>query len=221
MSKKNIMQLPQYDIGLIFLEKLKEIEKDYLEISVFDLSVTRLTFPSTSFQKRIKKEGKTIFQTTYIPEIVFNLKSIDDTSVSLIEVLLPNHNILCSTAKLKENESIKEVKDGKEIYTKMVFDLFTFTRKSLLKTTQTYEQYQTELTTLKISHKKDLDNLRESYEKRIENMLQPYKTIENKLREELASKDDEINRLLIEIPNNMNQKIKNFVMKVGSNIKEA
>jgi len=47
-------------------------------------------------------------------------------------------------------------------------------------------------------------------------LLEPYKANESSLREALQKKNEEINQLLINMPNEMNEKIKKFVKKAGN-----
>jgi hypothetical protein len=209
------VNLTKYTIGLMLLEKIPLINKDYLSIDVFDLTVTTLKIPSKTKYKTETIKGKKVRKTIITPDIVFYLH-YDNENISLTECLLPNQCVIASKAEIVENQSEKRSVDGTEYYIKVVFNLIVFTRRSLIQTTQTYEDYQNEITQIKSVHKEELDEMRESYEERMENRLVPYKKNEENLRKKIEERDEQILDLISSIPNRMNEKIYKLVRKLNN-----
>lgn len=206
--------LTLYTIGIMMLENIPKINKDYLSVDIFDLTVMQLKIPS---RNRIKEEiinGRRVRRNVISPEVIFNLK-YDTDRVSLMDCLLPNHNVLAARAIIVENESEKKVIDSQEYYIRIVFDLFVFTRKSLIKTNQTYEDYQDEILNIKQSHKEEMDELRERCEEIKENAILYYKKNEEDLRTKLEEKDEKILELTSTIPDEMNNRMLRFVRKLN------
>lgn len=217
---KNIRELTAYEVGIMCLESIPLIGKDSIAVDVYDLSITTITIPSKTSTKKKKGIGKKDKpQTIFSPEIILNLKSNAEDKISLSECLLPSLNVLVAKASVVENESVKEVKqfgnEQKEIYTKIVYDLIVFTRKGLKKTTQTYEEYQQEMASLRASHKRELEIMRESYQLRIDTIIEPYKKNEKILREKIEALNDEINKLIMNIPEQQNRKLLEFITKTN------
>jgi len=209
------IELIKYEIGIMLLENIPFINKDFISIDIYDLTVTQLKRNYKEIEKIDRNNGKKIKRIIISPEIVLNLKN-NNEKISLVDCLLPDKRVLASKAVVIDTECEKEKNaDGKEIYKKLVFDLNIYTRKQLQKTIQTYEEYQNEIATIKKSHKEELEALRKTYDNRMESMLDPYRKNEDILRKKIQERDDKILELISTIPSQMNEKLLSFVKKLN------
>jgi hypothetical protein len=209
MPKKVFENQPVHEIGLICLERIPEIDKDYIVVGTYDLSVTQLKIPAESIVK--KKGRERTYETT--PLILFILKTTDDQSASLSDVLLPSQSVLCSKCEIIDDKSEYTMKGNKKKYTKITFDCTVFTRQSLKKTQKTWDELQSTIEEMKIRYKRDLDKMKDDHDERLNNYIEPYKENERKMKKKIEEQNVEILNLHISLPEKRNENLKNALKK--------
>lgn len=214
------IEIAQYEIDIIALERIPRIETDYLTIKTFDLSVTQLRIPPV--EKTITKpNGQKDIQQR--PEIIFNLKTrgrntetTEYESISLGQAILDrvHFHVLASRAiEINEQHITFEAPDGIRLFKRLVYDLIVLPKMELIKSNSDYEDYQRDLDRINKNHRKELEEAQENYRKRLSIAEQDHAEREKTLRKNIDNLQQELMEALIDLPQKRNALLKEALKK--------
>jgi len=212
-----LIELTQFEIEIIVLEKIPQLDVEHITVSTYDQSVTQLRIPP--LQSKEEKDG--VERNVQHPEIIFNLKVMTKTgeqhleNISLVKALLPSFHLIASKCVSIEDESVIGEMNGTKFYKKLVYDLVCLTRDTLIKTNLDYEEYRKELEALRKKHVAEIEELKEDYKKWKTTMEEPYKDREKQIKNALEKSQTEVMNLLFVLPQQRNAVLKEAIKKLN------
>ena len=212
------IEITKFDIEIIFLDKVPQLDLEDMTVSTFDLSVTELRIPPIQ-TREIGKDGKE--KLIQHPEIIFNLKVPSKSSesklenISLSKALLPHQHLNVAKSISIDSENVIGEIGGVKYHKKLVFDLVCLTRENMLKTNLDYEEYRRELDLVNKKHNDEIEELKTSYKRWKETMEEPYKDREKQLKDALERAQTEVMELLFKLPQQRNETLKEAIKKLN------
>jgi hypothetical protein len=189
----DIDTVEKFEIEIMLLEKIPQIENECIPIQTFDLHTNVLTIPSHI--KEIKDPETGTLRKLQYPDYIFNLrkpvkegeKSME--SISLDRCLLPGLHVIAFKSIPSTDESVyspSTIIGGQLAAQKLVFDLICFTKESMINANHEYEAYRKKIEELKIDFEEEKKEIRSAEQKRYEENDTRHKKIENDLATQLS-----------------------------------